>query len=505
MANINHTKSQTTSNNNSTRYANALKKNTKLNLHPHANQGIVLTNIPELHIEEYLLELTRIVRPEKILSISRISNKIYLFFTDKETTDVLIENSPYIFISNIKIDLHRFTDDTKKIILNNCLITIPNSLIEEKFHELGIQLTSKVNLLRINTQYDAFKHILGPRRQVYIIPDENKPLPESIIIQHGNRSHKIYLTDAEKEQNAPQPQINQTQQASLSKNNNQSVLSQQTPNINDTQSFFVLPSTNSLSVPTSQISTDHHSRHSENISQNIIETSKNLQTNISDFFKNVKDKSTPKQTNINYDFEPIFNVPKDKSTGNETTDRETSEQLQMSTLQTIPKLIIPKQANTHPTDLWASQLETESNYNSQEDDDSENESQKTIAFTKQFRTKRHLPDKQSTSSDESSQAKNKEKNQTKRQKSNPDLEKQLKKAKILIETNPEKYPISYTQLKDLLENSHGNKDKIGLALEYTQDTEKLIEMLHKIYPTLDDSKTKNRVTRLRKVLTSQNS
>lgn len=450
MSNQNHTP----------RYANALKKNTQHNIHPHANQGIVLTNIPQLHIEEYLLELSKITNPKKIISISRISNKIYLFLVDKDTTDTIIQNYPYITISNNKIDIRRFTDDTKKIILNNCLITIPNSLIEQKLIELGLQLASKVNLMRISTQYEIFRHIIGPKRQVYIIPNENSTIPESITIEHGNRFHKIYLTDTDKDQNPPQTQTNQPQLIDSTQNNEQTPSQDNYPQIQNTH---------------------------------------DLQTNIREFFHNITNTSTPNQkTNTNH--EQIINQEtptyNDKPTTSNTIDKQISNHQ-----QTIPKLKLTKQTHDHnhtDTELWASQIEADSKSTSEEeysDDVDSDDSDKPTHTTKQIPTKRP----KTLSSQESLNNEKHEPKQTKRQKADTlDLEKQLKDVHTMIKNNPDKYILTYEELKDLLENAHGNKDKTGLALEYTSETDKLANMLHEIYPLIQDPKTKNRVSRLRK-------
>lgn len=66
-----------------------------------------------------------------------------------------------------------------------------------------------------------------------------------------------------------------------------------------------------------------------------------------------------------------------------------------------------------------------------------------------------------------------------------------------METNPNKYIISYEELTDLIDNAHGNKNKIALAQEYTPNIQQLIKTLNDLYPLLDDSNMKNRFTRLK--------
>lgn len=72
----------------------------------------------------------------------------------------------------------------------------------------------------------------------------------------------------------------------------------------------------------------------------------------------------------------------------------------------------------------------------------------------------------------------------------------LKDIRVEIENNPDNYILNYDNLKDLIENAHGHKNKAQLIYEYTPEPPKLQQMLKNLYPLLQDTKMKNRFTRL---------
>lgn len=72
-----------------------------------------------------------------------------------------------------------------------------------------------------------------------------------------------------------------------------------------------------------------------------------------------------------------------------------------------------------------------------------------------------------------------------------------------MEESPDNYPLTYENLKMFLENAFGSSDPLSEARRYSSDIPGIIKTLYNIYPTLDDPKIKNRITRLRKRLKKQ--
>lgn len=121
------------------------------------------------------------------------------------------------------------------------------------------------------------------------------------------------------------------------------------------------------------------------------------------------------------------------------------------------------------------------------------------------RKKRNAPT--STSSDEMTvpeEWKEVQSKNPKKKKATTDIDTHLDKVKKMMEEEPNKNIITYEELKDILLNANGNKDKMSLAEEYTTETDELATFLDKIHPLITDTKTKNHVTRLRNNLITEN-
>lgn len=457
-------------------YANTVRNNKKQINYPHANQGIVMDNIKEIHLEEYLLELQNIINPQKIHSASRMSNKIYIFFIDKQTTDNFTEKYKSINVLNNIIEIKRYTDYTKRIIISNCLPMIPNSVIEQKLIELSIHLASSINILRIGTRYDAFKHILSSRRQTYIIPNDNVVLPESLNIEYNNKTYKIYLME------------DSLRCSNCFKHGHNEDVCHQAAKESDERTTLTenSPSTSGI----------------QNLAQTYIETT--LSQGISNFVNNQPPPIQP-QTEVNNE---LIN------TNTSVKETEQIKQTPSTEIQTNLHQMTKRQLEEQYKELSSRMELLRQQMNEEEDNDEEESQDEEIELTNTLETATpHQPIKrpaesshnseenlsytETTASDDEVRTKHK-----KPKSLTPKLtiEQQMENIRIDIEENPQNYALSFDQLKDFLENTPGHKNILSLAQEYTSDIPQLITTLNRLYKNLYNNKLKNRVTRILKKL-----
>lgn len=76
-------------------------------------------------------------------------------------------------------------------------------------------------------------------------------------------------------------------------------------------------------------------------------------------------------------------------------------------------------------------------------------------------------------------------------------------AKTMISTANPPFDITFEQLVDFMENSHGSPDPLSISLLYTNNTPALLDMLTKIYPFITHRGTKSRLTKLRNKIYKQ--
>ena len=77
---------------------------------------------------------------------------------------------------------------------------------------------------------------------------------------------------------------------------------------------------------------------------------------------------------------------------------------------------------------------------------------------------------------------------------------QLEPARNHVESNIDKYPISYNKLREFLVNTRGKSNVIETALMYTNDLKSLHVMLTDVYVHLNQRNIKSRITRIRNIL-----
>lgn len=65
-----------------------------------------------------------------------------------------------------------------------------------------------------------------------------------------------------------------------------------------------------------------------------------------------------------------------------------------------------------------------------------------------------------------------------------------------MNTNPNKYVLSYEQMKDLMENIKGSQESLNVAQEYTEDIDGLLTTMRQLYPLLEHKTIKSRFTRV---------
>ncbi|KAF0708504.1 DNA replication licensing factor MCM4-like, partial [Aphis craccivora] len=83
----------------------------------------------------------------------------------------------------------------KRIIISNVSPSIPNEDIISHLKDLNIQTLSQITHINAGFNIAELAHIFSFRRQVYINPDDFLKFPGSLLINHENTHHRIFLSD----------------------------------------------------------------------------------------------------------------------------------------------------------------------------------------------------------------------------------------------------------------------------------------------------------------------
>ncbi|KAE9523888.1 hypothetical protein AGLY_015776 [Aphis glycines] len=164
---------------------------------PKMNQEIVFNSINNIKQIEYVIAISKIIPAENIQFVSRIpNNRFCIFFNSQAVMENLLKTHSSIYVNEIEIPIRRLINASKRIILSNVYPTIPNQLILNALHDVGIKTSSQITHMKAGFATDQFSHILSFRRQVYInLQGSVSQLPNSITVTVENITFRIFIND----------------------------------------------------------------------------------------------------------------------------------------------------------------------------------------------------------------------------------------------------------------------------------------------------------------------
>jgi len=150
------------------------------------NQAIALYAFDGVRQVEYITAISRITEPSNIIALSRISSNRFCIFLNSETIpNNLVKNHAHIEIGNNNIPIRKLINLSKIVIFSNVYLSIPDGIIINALHDVGIGLTLNITPLRVGFATEQFSHITRFRRQIYIYPDDISKVLSSIAINFG--------------------------------------------------------------------------------------------------------------------------------------------------------------------------------------------------------------------------------------------------------------------------------------------------------------------------------
>lgn len=173
-------------------YANVTSKTT----YPKKDQAIVLDSIDGITLRDYLLSLSTVTKPTSIRFISRIANsRICVYLDSKQTADELVDVIKNVKVKDNLLEIRPLITRNKRIVLSNVCPIIPHELIVEKFKDINIKILSPITYMRVGIPDPGFSHIMSFRRQLYVSPEDEKRLPDSMQINYEDTNYWIYITN----------------------------------------------------------------------------------------------------------------------------------------------------------------------------------------------------------------------------------------------------------------------------------------------------------------------
>lgn len=412
---------------------------------PDKHQGIILDNVEDPHIEQYIYKIGEIVDPKHITHAAKIArNRVCIYFNNKNIVEHITNNYKFIAVDHNVIPIRPLVLPSQRLIISPVQPIIPDSLIENELKKIGIKLTTPIKPLRLGLKNDRFSHIYGFRRHVFIMPDDTIIYPDSIVVEHDSVPYRLFLSGEMikcKLCNTADHQTNKCPQ-------NNPVTAPTNNDPESSQKSNPLPTTSNPSSTTEK--TDDANTPAANIAQRRLTPPPLLEMLPND----INDKERNEATSIDEYKNNVKNTP--ETMANTKTNKRSA---------TSP---ISEPAKNIENELPNEHINIENKINVTED------KKKCIKKSRVEQNPANTP--KITTED------------------------MLAPLEREVENNPEKYPISFDELSELMDNIHGAADKINRVREYVEHIETLYDMLESLYPLLQHAAMKNRFTRLQKLL-----
>ena len=160
---------------------------------PKKEQAIVTDAIEGLQIKDYVVSIGKLIGPENIRFASRISqSRVCLYLSTQEIVNKVTEMK--ISIGSHTLAIRPLISKHKRIIISNVCPIIPHTVIEAKLREHNVNPVSQITFIRAGMNEAEYSHIMSFRRQVYVNPEDEGKLPESLQIHYEGTSYWVYIT-----------------------------------------------------------------------------------------------------------------------------------------------------------------------------------------------------------------------------------------------------------------------------------------------------------------------
>lgn len=157
------------------------------------DQGIIIGAIQGIPIKQYVYAVGEFIGKSHVKGAMRIpGNRISMYVSTPTLVDKLCSIDTNLFIGENKLILTPEKLKTRKVILSNIGLRIPNQAILKSFQILNIQPASQIS--KLNLSLDEGYAVLSSRRQVYINEEDILRIPESLLVTHDKMQYVISTT-----------------------------------------------------------------------------------------------------------------------------------------------------------------------------------------------------------------------------------------------------------------------------------------------------------------------
>lgn len=170
-------------------YSNILKTE----MFPTKENAIILQKQENFQITDYILGFSNITDLKNIIDAYPMSyNRIVIFFRTAQIASEITKKYTHININNIQVPIRSLISPSKRMIIT-VPAYIPHEHIKNILDSYNVKMTSTITHLKVSSD-PRIAHINSGRRQVFVIPDEQNKMPDSVLTEYNDEQCRIFFT-----------------------------------------------------------------------------------------------------------------------------------------------------------------------------------------------------------------------------------------------------------------------------------------------------------------------
>lgn len=154
----------------------------KTDMFPTKENAVVLQKQENFQIADYILGFSNITDLKNIVDAYPMSfNRIAIFFRTAEIASEITKKYTHINIKNVAVPIRSLISPAKRMIIT-VPAYIPHEHIKNILESYNVKMTTTITHLKISND-PRIAHINSGRRQVFVIPDEQSKMPDSVLTE----------------------------------------------------------------------------------------------------------------------------------------------------------------------------------------------------------------------------------------------------------------------------------------------------------------------------------
>lgn len=161
---------------------------------PGKEQAFVVQAVEGTTIVQYIRSVADIVGGKNVLFGSRMSlGRVAFYLSSVKAVDDFMANHGGIIIGDQFLTARRLVTKAERLVISNVCPSIPHTAIE-KVLKTSVKIVSPMTFISLGIKDEDLSHVFSFRRQLFVVREENRVLPDSIMVDFNGENYRVFLS-----------------------------------------------------------------------------------------------------------------------------------------------------------------------------------------------------------------------------------------------------------------------------------------------------------------------